>query len=78
MRSRPFLRILIFMLASLVLTSVEAQCPMCKNAIESGIKNGSGVAKGLNYGILYLMAVPFMSVFTFAYFFWKRAHEKKD
>lgn len=38
----------------------EAQCAMCKSAVESNSENMSGLGDGLNKGILYLMAVPYV------------------
>lgn len=39
----------------------EAQCAMCKAAVESNVNNDpNSVAKGINKGILYLMAVPYL------------------
>lgn len=38
----------------------EAQCAMCKSAVESNQENMSGLGDGLNKGILYLMAVPYV------------------
>ncbi|HEX5625703.1 MAG TPA: hypothetical protein VFX48_06795 [Saprospiraceae bacterium] len=39
-----------------------AQCPMCKMAAESNLNSGGQVAKGLNTGILYLLAMPYLAV----------------
>jgi len=36
---------------------------MCKQAVESSMKSNSGsIARGLNSGILYLMAVPYLAI----------------
>lgn len=41
----------------------EAQCAMCKAAVESNVNNDpNSVAKGINKGILYLMAVPYLLI----------------
>ena len=40
---------------------VSAQCAMCKEAAASSLKNDpSSMARSLNSGILYLMAVPYI------------------
>lgn len=45
---------------------MDAQCAMCKAAVQSSQDNPNSVAKKLNTGILYLMAVPyFMIAFIF-------------
>ncbi len=68
-------RILILVALILLSEYAGAQCPMCKKAIETGMKEGSTVAKGLNSGILYLMVLPFLSFATFGFFFWKKARK---
>lgn len=41
----------------------EAQCAMCKTAAESSLKsNPNSMARSLNSGILYLMAVPYLLI----------------
>ncbi|MAV79015.1 MAG: hypothetical protein CBD31_00655 [Flavobacteriaceae bacterium TMED171] len=46
----------------IVLTVVEssAQCSMCRAVLESG--EAQEVAKGINNGIIYLMAIPYLLV----------------
>src|ERR1700741_2712597 len=40
-----------------------AQCAMCKAAAESDLENNSrSIARGLNSGILFLMAMPYLIV----------------
>lgn len=44
-------------------TEVLAQCAMCKQAAETSLKSNPGsLARGLNSGILYLMAVPYLMI----------------
>jgi hypothetical protein len=58
----------LFFIFSIVIFScnsfhANAQCPMCKAAVESSIKGGqSNAGKGLNNGILYLLAAPYLFV----------------
>lgn len=50
-----------FLLLMLCPAFTEAQCAMCKAAVESNVNNDpNSVAKGINKGILYLMAVPYL------------------
>jgi hypothetical protein len=43
----------------------NAQCAMCKATAESNMKDGrSTVGRGLNSGILFLMAIPYMMAAT--------------
>lgn len=40
---------------------MDAQCAMCKQAAETSLKsNPNSMARSLNSGILYLMAVPYL------------------
>lgn len=55
--------ILLILLALVLLPSVtEAQCAMCKASVESSQGQKNSVAAGLNSGILYLMAVPYVLI----------------
>jgi hypothetical protein len=60
-----FILVVLLVLASY--GNFSAQCAMCKQAAESSLKsNPNSMARGLNSGILYLMAVPYlMIVFIF-------------
>jgi len=53
---------LIFSLIILVFTSqsVDAQCAMCRAVLESEADNS--MAEGINNGIVYLMAIPYLLV----------------
>ncbi len=66
------LKKIVFFLSLVVLTTISfnasAQCPMCKAAVESSIKSGqSNAGKGLNNGILYLLAAPYLFVGALGY-----------
>jgi hypothetical protein len=55
-------------------TNVEslAQCAMCKTSLESDMNNGGSIANGLNTGILYLMAIPYIVLMIGGYFFFRK------
>ena len=53
-----------------------AQCPMCKIGAESNLRNGGSAGKGLNTGILYMLAMPYLLVGTIGYIWWR--NRKKD
>jgi len=40
-------------------------------AAESNLENGGSAAKGLNYGILYMLVVPYLVVGTIGFIWWK-------
>jgi len=56
-------RIILFLTASLFTTFLSnGQCAMCRVVAESSQANGSGIANGLNSGILYLMIFPYILI----------------
>ena len=59
--SRLFNSILffLFLLAS---QNTDAQCAMCKAVVEANLESGGSIGAGLNDGILYLMAMPYISI----------------
>lgn len=70
-------RIALFLLvATLTLPTAEAQCPMCKMGAESNLKNGGTAGSGLNTGILYMLAMPYLLVVTIGFVWYK--NRKKD
>jgi len=53
---------------------LSAQCAMCRAVVEQG---GKEMAEGINSGIVYLMAFPYIIVGVAAYFFyrnWKKGN----
>ncbi|MBL0118850.1 MAG: hypothetical protein IPP89_07665 [Saprospiraceae bacterium] len=52
-----------------------AQCPMCRIAAESNLKDGGTAGAGLNAGILYMLAAPYLLVGTIGFIWWKN-HKK--
>jgi hypothetical protein len=56
-------KLLVLVLFSALSETVSAQCPMCRGAVESAMKDeGNTKGKGLNKGILYLLATPYLAV----------------
>ncbi len=53
---------------------VNAQCAMCKAVVESG---DNSLAKGINNGILYLMAMPYLLLVVAAIVYFKYYLKKK-
>jgi hypothetical protein len=54
--------ILLFLMGSF---DLEAQCSMCRAVLES--EEGQQTAKGINNGIIYLMAIPYILVAAVGY-----------
>ncbi len=72
----------IFILLSWLFISLPgssfAQCVVCRSAVENGAKEGEdGLAKGINNGILYLMAIPYVLIGATGYIIYKN-HKKKS
>lgn len=63
-------------LAFLTPTIGSAQCPMCKIGAESNLRNGGTAANGLNAGILYMLAMPYLLVGTLGFLWYK--NRKKE
>ena len=52
-----------------------AQCAMCRAVLES--EEGQTAAKGINDGIVYLMAIPYVLIAGIAYFIYKKYNTAK-
>ncbi|MTI30546.1 hypothetical protein E1171_06955 [Cytophagales bacterium RKSG123] len=51
-----------------------AQCAMCQATVANNVSNGDfGIATGLNFGILYLFAMPYLAFGVVAFFWYKRS-----
>ena len=59
-------------------TKLNAQCAMCKAAVEANLKDGGTAGAGLNQGILYLMAMPYIAVLLFGIFYFFQKKNKKQ
>lgn len=67
MRVRLFILVLIL---AVVPWTAEAQCAMCRAVVES--EGNTDTAEGINNGIVYLMAIPYILVGALFYFIYKR------
>ncbi len=63
MKRIALLTILIILCCVFVTPELQAQCSMCKQAAASSLdKNPNSLARSLNSGILYLMAIPYVLI----------------
>jgi len=63
--------IILFSIVFLLLPQLsEAQCAMCRAVLES--EENSSTAEGINNGIVYLMAIPYILIGGLFYFIYKR------
>ncbi len=63
---------------SLPLGDLLAQCPMCRMSAESNLSNGGSAAKGLNNGILYIFAFPYLLVSILGFLWWRNNKKTKE
>jgi len=58
--------------------SLHAQCPMCKISMESNLNSGGTAGQGLNKGILYLFATPYLIIGGIAFFWYRNRKEDAE
>ena len=66
----------IFLFLSAHFSPLVAQCAMCKGAAEANLRQGGGDPQGLNNGILYILAMPYLLVGCIGYWWWR--NRKQD
>lgn len=81
MRVRTYLLslFLVFSLSAVIVPdTATAQCPMCRMSAESNLKNGGTAGKGLNNGILYMLATPYVLIGAVGYVWWRNRRRKEE
>lgn len=68
------LMLLLFALAD----PAAAQCAMCKASSEANLKSGGGDPRGLNAGIIYMLALPYLLVAGVGYWWWSNRRKQSD
>ena len=53
---------------------MDAQCAMCRAVLESG--EDQSAAEGINNGIIYLMAIPYLLIGGLLFFIFKKYNKK--
>ena len=61
-----------------IMNTVSAQCPMCRMAAQSNLQAGGTAGRGLNRGILYLFAMPYLLVGTIGFIWWRNQSEDEE
>lgn len=71
-------RIVLAIIVLLVVApDLMAQCAMCRGTVESTVSNGrSVIASELNFGILYLLVIPYLIVATIAYLWYRNSKQE--
>lgn len=68
----------VLLLFLFTIPDVQAQCPMCKIAAESNLKDGGGAGSGLNAGILYMLATPYLIVGLIGFMWWRNRKKSNE
>lgn len=59
-------------------SSAYSQCAMCSATAENSVNNGNTEGDGLNDGILYLLAAPYLAVAGVGYLWYRNYRKKND
>lgn len=70
--------LLTFAFNFITIESTTAQCPMCKISAESNLKEGGTAGKGLNKGILYLFAAPYLMIGGLAFMYFRNRKNNSE
>lgn len=69
-------KFLFFLFSPIFFLKTNAQCAMCRAVLEN--EEGQGAAKSINDGIIYLMAIPYILVFSVGFaVYWKYLRTNK-
>ncbi|MGC1203502.1 MAG: hypothetical protein WA839_01285 [Flavobacteriaceae bacterium] len=68
-------KIIFFLFSLFFFLKSNAQCAMCRAVLES--EEGQTAAEGINDGIVYLMAIPYILVAGLGYFIYKKYNTLK-
>ncbi|WP_345190422.1 hypothetical protein [Algibacter agarivorans] len=68
-------KIIFFLFSLLFIIETNAQCAMCRAVLES--EEGQATAEGINDGIVYLMAIPYILVAGIGYFIYRKYNTLK-
>ncbi|MFI1744425.1 hypothetical protein [Thalassobellus sediminis] len=69
-------KIFFFLFSFLFFIETNAQCAMCRAVLES--EEGQTAAEGINDGIVYLMAIPYILVGGIGYFIYRKYNKSKS
>jgi hypothetical protein len=66
---------IILFLLFIISIPVDAQCAMCRAVLEN--EEGQGAAEGINNGIVYLMAIPYILIAGIGFIIYKKFFSQK-
>ena len=71
---RAFRTAFVSLVLLFVNSDIMAQCAMCRGTVESTVSDGrSVIASELNFGILYLLVIPYLIVATIGYLWYRNS-----
>jgi hypothetical protein len=73
----PNKKLILLVVGFLFVMDSFGQCAMCKAAVEANLAAGDDIGAGLNGGILYLMSMPYIAVFSFALFYYLQKRKEQ-
>jgi hypothetical protein len=76
MKKKIIFALFLFALIFTISPKVNAQCAMCSINAEQGVKNGNTVSAGLNTGVLYLLAIPYLMAMVVGVIWYKKYRKK--
>ena len=71
-------KIILLLFSVIVSFQSFSQCAMCKAAVEADLESGGTKGAGLNEGILYLMATPYLAMLCFGIFYTLQKRKKNQ
>jgi|TARA_B110000090_G_scaffold181011_1_gene206248 hypothetical protein len=63
-------KFILFIILFFITDAMLGQCAMCRAVLES--EEGQASAKGINDGIVYLMAIPYIVVATISFIIYRK------
>ena len=71
---KTFRTVFVSLVLLIVSPDIMAQCAMCRGTVESTVSDGrSVIASELNFGILYLLVIPYLIVATISYLWYRNS-----
>ncbi len=64
-------------LTAVIPDRADAQCAMCTLTAENATQNGNSQGKGLNRGILFLLAIPYLAAVGVGVLWYTKYRSKK-
>lgn len=74
------MRIIVLIIGFILVDVAQAfaQCSMCRSTLENNYSNGNpGIAAGINFGILYLLVMPYLAVMILGYLWFKSSRNAR-